>query len=281
MTRHQRLAMGLGSFDGFHLGHQEIARQSDVLLTFDPHPDIVLKKPSFQYLTTIAELKTYVPNLMVMPFSQSISRLSPVDFLNHLYTAYRPLALVVGYDFGFGYRREGTVKTMTGWAQSNGVRIVEVQPYCRRDALPVKGKIIRQCLASGHIDQAIDLMGHDYLIAGKVIPGDRRGHHVGFPTVNLAIASQKLVPMPGVYRSKTMVQHTSYPSITYIGSRPTFDDPSLRIETHILAFNQNLYGQTIALHLMARIRDQQSFLSLDALRQNIRQDCVTAWPDHH
>lgn len=263
--------IGLGMFDGLHKGHQIIANQTDVLLTFYPHPDTVLGKPFLGQLTLPDELATFVPCIHILPFTESVSQIGPIDFLNTYIQPLLPHTLVAGYDFRFGHRQLGTTQTLSTWCQDRGIQFTEIPPITD-SGIPIKSQTIRELIATGKIDSAVHLLGHPYLIQGTVIHGDHRGRLLGFPTANLMVSPEKLVPKAGIYGGWMSHHQEWFRCLIYIGNRPTFDGITRQIEVLVDGLDENLYDQTLSIHIAKMIRDECKFSSTEELISAITND---------
>jgi len=265
--------IGMGVFDGLHTGHQAIYNQCDTLLTFDPHPDIVLgKKTILNSISTIEELTYYVPNLLILHFNEGISKLNPTEFLNQVIATHiKPKKIVVGYDFKFGHKGMGTIELLEGWASDYGIIINVINPVKDSHGNPHKSGQIRQWLDTD-VNQAIASLGHPYLIIGDVIKGDGRGRQLGYPTANLKVHPQKCIPKTGVYKGYMELDSKKYHGIIYIGNKPSFEGQTMSIEVHLFDFNKSIYGKRVAVHIESFIRGDQKFETADALIQQIEVD---------
>mgnify|MGYP000500929870 FL=1 len=270
--------LGLGVFDGYHLGHQAIGKQADALLTFHPHPAIVLQKKSdLKYLSTTDELRALYPNLLSLTFNEALSKLDPEDFLNTVIMSnIRPEELVVGHDFRFGYKGKGTASLLKDWGLSCGIQ-VHVVDEVSYQGRAVHSSLIRDELQHGDVNVAIALLGHPYLIQAPVIKGEQRGTALGFPTANLDISPSKCLPKPGVYKGRVELPGNTHKAMIYIGSKPTFQGKLPSVEVHLLEFNADLYGQRLSVHISKRLRDEQSFESKEALIKQIEADIGVAY----
>ncbi|MFA5879779.1 MAG: riboflavin biosynthesis protein RibF [Candidatus Margulisiibacteriota bacterium] len=266
--------LGLGVFDGYHLGHQELAKNCSHLLTFWPHPDILLKKNSeLAMLTTLRELRFYQKNLLVLRFDQDIARFSALKFLNEIiYKKLQPKVLVVGYDFHFGYQMQGDVNFIKNWAEKFKSEVVKIEPVSFQNQF-VKSSLIRKYFSENKFEEAINLLGHSYLIIGKVIQGEGRGRTLGFPTANLKLPDFKLVPNNGVYKGQVLLDNYFYQALIYIGNKPTFRGKfSKNIEVYILNFAGDLYNKQLKVFLEAKGRDEIVFPNQSELIVQIKKD---------
>jgi riboflavin kinase/FMN adenylyltransferase len=265
-------ALGLGIFDGMHLGHQEIAKQASALLTMFPHPDVQLgKNKKLKMLSTLKELKAYHKKVLVLRFSKRTANLKPRDFLDEIKRQLKPEKIVVGYDFHFGKNNSGNVELLKEWAQSNAIKVVIVDPVEQQQVV-VKSKTIRTLMEEHRFNEAIGLLGHAYLLIGKVVRGDGRGSTIGFPTANLMVPKNKLVPSPGVYKGQVKINNKFITCLIYIGKKPTFGAKKQSIEVHIPGIKISLYHKLLSVFLELKVRDEIAFASVEELVSQIEVD---------
>jgi riboflavin kinase/FMN adenylyltransferase len=280
-----------GTFDGVHLGHRkiisrmnEIARKIEgesVLLTFDPHPRMVLypEDHGLQLLTTLDEKvalleEAGIDNLIVHPFTREFSRTTSIDFVrNILVNQLGTNRLVIGYDHHFGRNREGSFEHLKEFGPLYGFEVEEI-PAEELEDVSISSTKIRQALDQGDVVTANSYLGSDYRLSGFVIEGNKLGRQLGFPTANIRINdTNKLIPANGVYAVLTAVNGQFFKGMLNIGHRPTVNALQTRtIEVHIFDFEGDLYGKTIELHFKERIRDEQKFEGLQALQQQLELD---------
>ena len=276
----QPQCLGLGVFDGIHQGHKVILDRCDHLLTFDPHPAVIIKQISCLYrLTTLTEMTYYIPNLISLHFTTEIANLSALDFLNHVIKErINPKSLIIGYDYYFGKNRSGTPDLLKKWADQENIPIQIINPISYKNTI-VKSKAIREQMLSGEFNKAIASLGHSYLMIGMVVKGDQRGRSLGFPTANLEFPANKLIPNHGVYKGTVQINNKTYNAMIYIGNKPTFNQQKASVEAFILDFNGNLYDQYIYLFIESFIRAEQQFSSQSELIHQIKKDIHHAF-DH-
>lgn len=279
----------IGSFDGVHRGHQEILSgltvgahavgAPAVLLTFHPHPKVVLRdlKDPF-YLTTPEERAALAAELgidlvITYPFDRQTAAMSAHNFMALLKKHLALEQLWVGYDFALGHQREGDVNMLRVLGETLNYR-VHVTPPVKVDGQVVSSSHIRRLLLEGQVEQASKMLGRPYRLDGPVIRGDGRGRMIGIPTANLAIPVEKICPAVGVYACRAVVEGKVFAAATNIGVRPTFDgkDRTTHVEAHLLDVDEDLYGREIQLHFIARLRGEIRFPSIEALVSQIRQD---------
>lgn len=271
-------SLGLGVFDGVHLGHQHLLNQCDALLTFNPHPASIIKGAThLKRLTTLDEMTYYIPDLISLEFTPSIAQLSADTFLNTiLLDRINPASIVIGYDYFFGKNKEGTPEYLKKWGETHDIPVTIVDPIMHTDYI-VKSKAIRTALMTGNAQDGLDALGHPYLMKGTVIKGDHRGHSLGFPTANLCFPTEKLIPKHGIYKGSILLDDTSYKAMIYIGNKPTFGSESHAVEVFILDFSDDIYGDSVSLFIEQFIRPEKAFDSTEALIEQIKRDIHTAY----
>lgn len=290
----------IGNFDGLHRGHQMLlarlrqnaaARQGlSALLTFDPHPLTVLRPGApLELLTTPDERLALAASQgidagIIQPFTPELAQFGPREFLELLIRHGGLAGLTVGPDFALGRNRAGTLDVLAELGREMGFALDVVQPV-QVDGEEVRSFAIRQALRAGQVEQVAGMLGWNYSISGTVIHGDHWGRTIGIPTANLRIAPERLLPADGVYANWVQVGDAPdaprLAGVTNIGMRPTVNGTERRVECHIFDFpppdaSGDLYGQTLALAFVQRLRSEQRFESLDALIGQIRQDMAAA-----
>lgn len=288
----------IGKFDGLHVGHQALIRtvceEADALgmqaalLTFDPHPLAVLRPEAAPPLITPLPEKTRLlalyglDILAILTFTHELAQTRALDFLARIEAGLRPRVFVVGPDFAFGYRREGTLDLLRAWAGERGKRVIVVPPVVVNGER-VSGSLVRKKLLNGDVGEAVALLGRAYAITGVVRHGNQRGGRIGIPTANLAPPEGQVVPANGVYVTQVFWNGEAHPAVTNIGVRPTVDGHTRFIETHILDWEGDLYGQCIRVEFLERLRDERKFPSLEELIAQIHADIEAArrWFDTH
>lgn len=279
----------IGAFDGVHLGHQQIIRQlvseahqakhPVVVVTFYPHPALVLSGKSFPiYLTTPSQRASLLEQIGVdivitYPFTTQVANLSAEEFITQLQNHLDMQQLWVGYDFAIGKERKGTTRKLAHLGEEQGY-VLRQNPPLYKNGKIVSSSWIRELLAEGKVEHARDLLGRPHQIEGKVIPGDKRGRKLGFATSNLDIPSTMARLRSGVYACQVWVEGDCWSAVTNVGVRPTFEEKTVpqRIETHLLGFSGNLYGVPIVVEFIAFLRDEQKFANVAALKAQIAQD---------
>jgi riboflavin kinase / FMN adenylyltransferase len=279
----------IGSFDGVHLGHREIIRRLTVgarsegvpavVLTFFPHPAVVLGKRNGPFYLSTPEEKAVilgglgVDYVITHPFNPEIASMTAREFIARLDTHLSMQRLIVGHDFALGRGRQGDVPTLTQLGDEFGYYLEAIPPLIR-DQKAVSSSRIREFLVEGNVSQANLLLGRPYKISGVVKPGDGRGRTVGIPTANLAVWENLIIPATGVYVCRAEVAGKIFDSVTNIGVRPTFktEQTSASIEAHLLDFDGDLYDTTIGLTFIQRLRGEKRFSGVKELVQQIHRD---------
>jgi riboflavin kinase/FMN adenylyltransferase len=286
----RKLAVAIGTFDGIHLGHQVIIQNlrqiatekklGSCILTFEPHPRIVLGK-KVELLTSIDEkieiLQNFNIDLFVAyPFSESFSLLNPLEYIREfLFKKMNAGHLMVGYDHRFGKDRSGDVGLLKETAEKHEVGLTVVDAVMDGE-IAISSTRIRNFLKEGNLPEANRLLGYNYMLSGYVIHGENRGKKIGFPTANLSVSENKLIPPKGVYACLADVypNFKAVPAAVNIGTNPTFNTGNaIKVEAHLLTENlPDLYGKKLTLHFVRKIRDEVKFSNPDELKQRIKED---------
>lgn len=283
----------IGSFDGVHRGHQAIIRsmveaahaagEPALVITFFPHPGVLLRNINHPlYLTTPEERVSLLEKLGVditvtLTFTRLLAEIPAHEFMRLLIARSGMKNLWVGEDFALGRNREGNVNRLTEIGAEMGYQ-VNIFPALTENGEKISSTKVRTLLESGAVDEASTLLGRFYSLSGKVVVGDNRGHRLGFPTANLECWEQRLIPAGGVYATWVWAKGWRLPSVTNVGTRPTFEFPpsANRVETHILDYSGDLYDQELTLEFVRRLRPERKFASIDELTSQIRQDILIA-----
>jgi riboflavin kinase/FMN adenylyltransferase len=282
----------IGNFDGVHRGHlalfdkvKERAKALDgqsAVMTFEPHPVQVMKPGSGPRLITPTPQKldliekAGIEVLLCLRFTREFAAIGARDFVkNLLVDRIGVKELVVGYDYTFGHNREGNISLLREMGDQLGFAVHLVGPV-HVDHTLVSSTSIRNLVQEGRLDEAKVLIGRDYQLQGKVVKGHNRGGRLlGFPTANLQIKDE-LLPRVGVYAVTVVIDGKMYNGVTSVGYNPTFGDTPLTVETHVLEFSGDLLGKTIQVNFLKRLRDEQTFRSIDELSEQISRDIQQA-----
>ena len=280
-------AVTIGTFDGVHLGHQhlinatkETARARGLepaVLSFRNAPRSVLRPDSqVRYITPLDERLSLIRDQGVsvvvdVDFTQEVSQIKAEEFVSLLQTNLGMKALVVGPDFAIGYRREGNVSTLKALGESTGFDVEQVDPV-DLDGEAIHTGAIRELIAQGNVEKASRMLGRSFSLSGTIVEGDRRGRTIGFPTANLSVADDIAIPMKGIYATWAVVEGRRIMAATCIGYRPTFGIHAMTIEAFILNFDEDIYGKPLRLEFVRRIRDEQTFSSVETLVEQMKMD---------
>ncbi|HGY55022.1 MAG TPA: bifunctional riboflavin kinase/FAD synthetase [Caldithrix abyssi] len=282
-------AATVGTFDGVHPGHLKLINRlvelgsakglCTTLVTFYPHPKLVVGGKNVRLLTTIEEKiellgKTKLQRMVIIPFDRSFSKLSYEQFVRDiLIDKLKTRALVIGYDHAFGRNREGNYERLKEMGSRLGFSVERVEPFRLNDRI-VGSTLIRETLAAGRVDEAARMLQRLYTISGRVVHGSARGKLLHFPTANVEVDNEnKLIPADGVYAVDVYHKGRSYKGMLNIGCRPTFKNGKQHvIEVHIIDFNENIYDQTITIAFKKRLRDEKKFESKEALIKQLEKD---------
>lgn len=295
---HQKCVATIGNFDGIHLGHQaiisqlkEIAGKHDlptVIITFEPQPqEYFSPEHAPARLTRLREKieemeRLSVDRLICLRFDSELASLSPRDFVKRLLIEGLDIRhLVVGDDFRFGKDRQGDYATLEKMADEFGYQL-EHTNTCSFAGERISSTRIRQALANDDLNLARELLGRDYAISGRVVHGDKRGKSLGFPTANMEL-HRLHSPVAGVYvtrvhimRCRQGADETIHPAVTSVGTRPMFDGEGMRLETHILDFDESLYAKHIRVVFLKKLRAEDNFSNVDDLIKAIATDIENA-----
>ncbi|MDZ4728234.1 MAG: bifunctional riboflavin kinase/FAD synthetase [Leptospira sp.] len=281
-------ALTLGNFDGIHLGHQTLLQKTveqskilhipSVVVTYYPNPSVVLgKRPNFKYLT-LEETKEHlissfnIDYLLVLEFTEELSRMSAEDFLEKIIIQkLNAKYIVIGYNHFFGANRRGDIHLLEANTQKFGYT-VELKDAVLNGDKKISSSEIRKYLEIGDVTSANLLLGRPFFLEGIVKEGDKRGRTIGYPTANLEIHKDVLLPAIGVYASYTIVDGNKYISMTNVGKNPTFDGHSMHIETNIFDFSEEIYNKKIQVQLLHKIRDEVKFAGIEELKKQLAKD---------
>jgi riboflavin kinase / FMN adenylyltransferase len=295
-----RAIVTIGTFDGVHLGHQQIilqlvaaARRNEgetVLVTFDPHPRKIVSDKPLQLINTLSEKIELlrlagIDNLVVVPFTPAFASQSATDYVeDFLVGKFHPHTVIIGYDHRFGKDRSGDFHLLEQYAGGHAFELIEI-PVHVIDEATISSTKIRQALLAGELEEAGRFLGYDYFFEGLVVEGNKLGRTIGFPTANLQVqAADKLIPGNGVYAVQVevisnadqalpfTVPRPAYQGMMNIGLRPTVGGTQRVIEVNIFNFDADIYGATLRIVLKKYLRGEQKFNGLEALKQQLAAD---------
>ncbi|AOW17984.1 riboflavin biosynthesis protein RibF [Polaribacter vadi] len=283
----------IGTFDGVHFGHQQIieklvseakkAGKKSVVLTFFPHPRMVLQKDAFlELINTIDERaalleKTGLDYLIIHPFSKEFSRTTALEFVREILVNQLNISkLIIGYDHHFGKNREGNITQLTEYSHLYDFKVEEI-PAQDIDSVSVSSTKIRRALHAGNLKTANNYLGYNFMLNGTVVNGKKLGGKIGYPTANIDVKeTYKLIPKTGVYVVKATVDKKTVFGMMNIGNRPTVNGNHQTIEVHFFDFNEDLYNQHLTIELLYFLRDEHKFDSVELLIHQLKKDEETA-----
>ncbi|HEV3156186.1 MAG TPA: riboflavin biosynthesis protein RibF [Candidatus Baltobacteraceae bacterium] len=284
------IILSIGFFDGLHRGHREILRAllrkrrpgyRALVLTFDRHPRAFLRPGEEPPLITTLEervdllARCDVDELYLLPFDERIARLSWREFLSLLIERFNLRALVVGENFRFGAGRTGDVAAVIGFFSERGIDVEALAPVIE-DGERISSTRIREALAAGEIPYADRRLWMPYSIRGRVVLGEGRGHELGFPTANLEIGTEKLLPKDGVYSVTARHEGRDYPGLASIGTKPMFGGRERVVEVWLRDFRETIYGEQVAVRNLRFVREQRTFANVGELSSQMREDAKHA-----
>ena len=285
-----RPVLTLGTFDGVHLGHQSILNHlkktaqriggETVVFTFHPHPRIALN-PEHHGLELIQPLDERIKkleaigidHLILCPFTKEFSQISATDFVkNILVDKLHIHTMTIGYNHHFGRNREGSMELLRKLSLVYNFTVEEI-PALLESEKSVSSTKIRESVKEGDIELANRFLGSPFTFKGTVIEGDKIGTEIGFPTANILIDKIQLMPLKGVFAVRVNLEGKLYEGMMNIGNRPTIsNNGERRVEIHLFEFSQNIYGKELVVYLIDRIREEQNFTSINALKEQLKKD---------
>lgn len=278
----------IGIFDGVHRGHRHLlgqlvnaARASGrqaVALTLFPHPDRVLHGQTGRYYLNTPEQKAEllhqigVDVVITHPFDDSVRQVRAADFVDQLLHNLSMRSLWVTADFAMGHRREGNYSFLVMEGREKGFEVQQIDLLTGPDNAAISSTSIRQALLDGNLQAANDWLGYNYQLSGQVVHGDHRGRVIGYPTANIEVWDEQIIPANGIYACRARLGDKQYMAAANVGVRPTFDGQDIRVEAYLLDFAGEIYGQTLALDFVARLRGEERFNTLLELIAQIGVD---------
>ena len=282
----------IGNFDGVHFGHQRLfdvveqrayhSHGTSIAITFNPHPLQVLKPGGIKLISTCEQkieliAMSGIDVLIIIPFNREFAATPAVRFVDEiLIQRIGVKQLFVGYDYAFGKGRTGDISFLRRQGEKKGFSVTVIDPYYE-DGILISSTKVRELVAAGKMAETKKLLGRNYQIRGEVQRGKQRGgKEIGFPTANLHVDEEDLIPKYGVYVCQVICEGRCYGGVINIGFNPTFSENKLVAETHIFNFNQDIYGKPIKVNLLQFLRDEKKFNSIQELASQIARDVIQA-----
>jgi riboflavin kinase / FMN adenylyltransferase len=290
----RRTALTVGTFDGVHLGHQDVLRRlvqrartldvRSILVTFEPHPLEVVNPAAAPPLLSVGDERTElfaesgVDYVAIVPFTMALARFEPDRFVDEvLLGRFRMHDLLIGYDHGLGRNRAGDVDTLRALGVSRGFDVSVVPAVSSPAGQPVSSTAIRRAIAGGDLERAALGLGRPYSVGGRVTRGESRGRLLGFPTINVPLPSpRKLLPPQGVYVVRVQTPQGPFGGMMNLGPRPTFADTNVALEAHLFGAHGELYGARVRIDFLRRLRDTVRFPDARALTRQLERDAEMA-----
>jgi riboflavin kinase/FMN adenylyltransferase len=286
------LFLAIGVFDGVHLGHQAVISTSaeharavngtPVVVTFDPHPEKILRPEAAPHLLTATPHKIAlirdlgVRHLLIIAFDKKFAATEPEDFVQQLVNDSKPLReICVGHEWSFGKNRRGNLELLKKLGAQFDFDVVGIPPVTVNGEV-VSSTTIRQAVEAGDLKKAAEMLGREYTILGTVVRGDDLGKKIGFPTANLSAHNEQFPPN-GVYFAEAKLDRAVYPGVVNLGCRPTVSSKTERVlEIHLLDFNRDIYGKDVQVRFIRYLRPEKKFENLEALARQIEADVKQA-----
>lgn len=278
----------IGNFDGVHLGHQDFLAHIKqecirdhakfIVVTFIPHPHQILKGQTNFLINTYEERRELLKDcgvdyLLEIDFTRDFSTLSPEDFLENFIFTFKDISKIfLGHDFAFGANKSGDFNVAKNFCSNRNTQLVLQKEFTINNQ-HVSSTLVRKAIDVGDMQKAKELLGRDYFISGRVIKGEGRGKKIGFPTANLGYSKELIIPSKGVYITQVKIKDLVYNSVTNIGNNPTFNTGyDVHIESHLLDFTHDIYGEEIRVSFVKKLRDEKKFPSVNDLVGQIADD---------
>ncbi len=288
----QNACVTIGNFDGVHLGHQRLfdvveqrayhSHGTSVAITFNPHPLQILRPGGIKLISTCEQKieligLSGIDVLLIIPFTRDFAATSAVEFVDEILLKRIGVKhLFIGYDYAFGKGRTGDIPFLKRQGEEKGFSVTVIEAY-HEDNILISSTKVRELVAAGNMSETRKLLGRCYQLRGEVQRGKQRGgKEIGFPTANLHVDEEDLIPKYGVYACQVISDGKCYGGVINIGFNPTFSENKLIAEVHIFDFNQDIYGKPIKVNLLQFLREERKFSGIEELSAQIARDVVCA-----
>ena len=284
----QKTVISIGSFDGVHTGHQKIFKtmkekskntQKTIAITFFPTPQSILNPNNFkghlnskeEKIDKVKELGVDI--LYILKFDDKIKKMTAKNFLKIIIRKFNPELFIVGYNHCFGYKKEGDSDFLKKYKKKYNYKVVDIPELKSSNKIKISSTTIRNLIANNDISNANNLLGYNYSIQGVIVDGDGLGRKIGFPTANIKVSKNKLIPGNGVYFINAHIDRREFQGMVNIGIKPTVSKKKeLSIEAHLFNFNEKIYGMKIIINFIKFIRNERDFKSIDFLKKQLEKD---------
>lgn len=279
--------VALGSFDGLHYGHLSLLRKTveiskknngnSMVFTYKNHPKTLINPEKVPRLIMDTETKIKfleeekIDIVVLKEFTKEFMQIQPEDFIKMLCEKYNIKGIIVGFNFKFGHKNLGDTNLLEALKNKYGYELFVMEPYTYKDEI-ISSSRIRKTISDGEVEEASKMLSRYYSIKGKIIHGKKLGRTIGFPTANMEVNHENVIPKKGVYYTNVEFNNKIYKGITSVGNNPTVNGKELTIETFILNFEETIYEKEIRLYFISRIRDEIKFNSLDELINQLKKD---------
>ena len=287
----RKTVIALGYFDGIHIGHGALLNKAKeragqlgaepAVLTFDNHPDTFVKKVPVELINSAADrvyiIRKYygIQQVFFLHFNDKTMRMDWKVFLEKIIETYGVVHFVVGHDFHFGYKGLGTAEVLQDYCAEQGLGC-DVIPAVKKEDIIISSTYIRQLITAGEMERANAFLGHPHILTDTIRSGFRIGRTIEAPTINMQLQEHVIVPRHGVYATRVLLPDGGHFAVTNVGIRPTFNGERVTVETNILDFDGDLYGQPACVEFYRFLRPEQKFASAEALMAQIKQDAESA-----
>jgi len=282
-------ALALGVFDGVHLGHEKVIINAvkkaqelgttSAVVTFSKHPRCIISKATPSIISSLEERLELFENLgvqaaVVLDFDEKLAKMTAKEYLeNVLIGCLNAKSITIGYNHKFGSDKSGGGKFLEEYSKKYGYKVNVISPV-KIDNHVISSSVIRKFILNGDIETAAKFLGRPFKVKGTIIHGQHLGRTLGFPTANLSLPEELIIPLNGVYSGLVKIDSKVYHAVINVGKRPTIGDLKKDlVEAHILDFDQDIYGKTLEVSFLKRIRDEIKFNSLEELKVQIKKDC--------
>ena len=279
--------VALGSFDGIHKGHLAIINKSielsknndslSMIYTFKNHPrTFINKEEAPKLISTLSEKIKILEGLKVdlssfVEFDKKFMKLEPEEFIDNLIKNYNVKGIVVGFNYRFGHKNKGDVRLLKELCNLKGIELCVIEPFTYKSEV-VSSTRIRKALSEGKLEDANNMLGRYFSLSGEIVSGKKIGRTIDFPTANLKNDEKRILPKIGVYYTNVGIDKKIYKGITSVGNNPTVNGKNITVETHILNFDEDIYGKNIKLYFISKIRNEKKFNSLEELKEQLIKD---------
>lgn len=287
----KKTVIAMGYFDGIHIGHGALLNKAKeraaqlgaepAVLTFDNHPDTFVKKEPVELINSPTDRRYIIgkyygiKNVFFLHFNELTMRMPWQEFIEQIIATYGAVYFVVGHDFKFGFKGQGTTEVLKSYCENHGLGC-DIIPAVKKENIIISSTYIRSLIAEGNMERACEFLGHPHVLTDVIRTGFRIGRTMEAPTINMRFQENVIIPRWGVYATRVLLADGEHMAVTNVGTRPTFDGDRVTVETNILSFDGDLYGQNCCVEFYSFLRPEIKFESPAALMEQIRRDAEKA-----